>query len=150
MPLSSYIRISWNGKSIAQQRTFVKATLGIGLGYGAFVAVGLFFASKLYVDGLLHLPSPEYVWQYLPIFLLFAAIVAYKSYSSIAYVVLNETIHLSSWTTVALTTAVTFGAVASLLVEPLNVVNVFALTAGLTMIAVLFWSVARAIQWRVT
>jgi hypothetical protein len=58
MPLSSYVRILWNGKSIAQQQAFARATLWMGLGYGAIVGAALFVASRLYVSGLLHLPAP--------------------------------------------------------------------------------------------
>ena len=46
VPLSSYIRILWNSKSVAQQQAYTKATLLIGLVYGAIVAVLLFVASQ--------------------------------------------------------------------------------------------------------
>ena len=58
IPLSSYIRILWNGKSVAQQQAFAKATLFIGLCYGAIVAVALLLVSRFYVGLLLHLPAP--------------------------------------------------------------------------------------------
>jgi hypothetical protein len=140
VPLSSYIRILWNSKSVAQQQAYTKATLLIGLTYGAIVAVLLFVASQLYVGWLLQLPVP----RDLSIFLLFGAIVAYKSYSSVAYVVLDESAHLSSWTTAAVSAAVALGAVASLAVDPLNAINVYALAAGLLMIVVLFWNTRRS------
>ena len=139
VPLSSYIRILWNSKSVAQQQAYTKATLLIGLAYGAIVAVLLFVASQLYIGWLLQLPVP----RDLAIFLLFGAIVAYKSYSSVAYVVLDETAHLSSWTMAAVSAAVALGAVASFAVDPLNAINVYALAAGLSMIVVLFWNTSR-------
>jgi hypothetical protein len=145
-PLSSYIRIRWNGKSIAQQQAFTTVTLWAGLCYGAIVALGLVVASRLYVDSLLHLPAPGNLLQIFPIFLLFGAIIAYKGYSSVAYLVLDESSHLSSWTTVAISASVTLAAVASCSVDPLSVINVYALAAGLSMIVVLFWNVARFIR----
>ena len=79
----------------------------------------------------------------LEIFLLFGAIIAYKSYSSVAFVVLDETAHLSSWTMVAVSAAVALGAAASFAVDPLSAINVYALAAGLSMIVVLFWNATR-------
>jgi hypothetical protein len=144
-PLSSYIRILWNGKSIAEQQRFATGTLGVGLGYGALVAFALYTASSFYVDGLLHLPAPGGPSQILPVFVLFGAIVAYKSYSSVAYLVL-ESAHLSSWTTLALTASLIIAAMASRVVDPLSAISVFALTAGLSITLVLFWNVGRFIR----
>jgi hypothetical protein len=144
-PLSSYIRILWNSKSKAQQQALATATLGIGLGYGAIVGLALLIASQLYVDGLLHLPAPGSLWQILPVFVLFGAIVAYKSYSSVAYLVI-ESAHLSSWTTLALTASLIIAAAASRAIDPLGVISVYSLTAGLSIIMVLFWNVGRFIR----
>ena len=146
MPLSSYIRLRWNGKTLAQRQFFTKATLWIGLAYGTFVAAALMLVSTLYVNELLHLPAPGRWYEMMPVFLLFGAIVAYRGYSSVAYVVLDETTHLSFWTTVALTAAVTLGAISSFAIDPLNVINVYALVAALSMIFVLFWNVARFVR----
>ena len=85
-PLSSYLRIRWHSKSVVQQQTLTRLTLLTGLCYGAVVAVVLLGVSRLYIGYLLHLPVPDS--RVLPIFLLFGAIVAYSSYSSIAYIVL--------------------------------------------------------------
>jgi hypothetical protein len=139
LPLSSYIRILWNRKSATQRQTYTKLTLLIGLAYGAIVSVSLLIASQLYVGWLLQLPVPREV----AIFLLFGAIVAYKSYSSVAYVVLEETSHLAAWTTVAVSAAVASGVAASFIVEPLSAVNVYALVAGILMTVVLCWNAKR-------
>jgi hypothetical protein len=99
--------------SIAQQQVFTRVTLWVGLCYGAIVALGLVVASRLYVDSLLHLPAPGNLLQIFPIFLLFGAIIAYKGYSSVAYLVLDESSHLSSWTTVVISASVALAAAAS-------------------------------------
>jgi hypothetical protein len=145
-PLSSYVRLLWNAKSVAQQQTFTMITLWIGLGYGAIVAVALLVASRLYVGGALNLPEPGSILQILPIFLLFAAIVAYRAYSSIAYLVLQETAHLASWTTAATGTSVVLAAAASFALDPLSVINVYALAAALPMVVILFWNAARFVR----
>ena len=77
---------------------------------------------------------------------MFGAIIAYKAYSTIAYVVLDETTHLSSWTTVAVAMAVAFGAAASLTVDPLRAIDVYALVGGVAMLAVLLWNAARFVR----
>ena len=143
-PMSSYVRIRWNSKSVTQRQTFTKVTLVLGFGYGTSVAVALFVASQFYVNHLLRLPIAEVsrVW---PIFLLFGAIIAYKSYSSVAYLVLDKPAHLSSWTTVAISSAVAVGVASSFAVDPLAAVDVYALVAGLSMTAVLSWSAGRFI-----
>jgi hypothetical protein len=146
VPLSSYIRILWNSKSAAQQQGLAKATLLIGLGYGALIAVVLYIASRVYVGFLLQLPEPGGLWQILPSFLLFGAIIAYKSYSSVAYLVLDEPMHLSTWTTVSVSTAIALAAMASYAVSPLGAVNVYALVTGLSITIVLFWNAARFIR----
>jgi hypothetical protein len=147
VPLSSYIRILWNSKSVAQRQGLAKATLLIGLSYGALIAVVLFIASRVYVGFLLQLPEPEGgLWQILPSFLLFGAIIAYKSYSSVAYLVLDEPMHLSTWTTVSVSMAVALAAVASYAVSPFGTVNVYALVTGLSITVVLFWNAVRFIR----
>jgi hypothetical protein len=143
IPLSSYIRILWNDKSIAQQQAYTKATLIIGICYGTIVAVSLLIASHLYIGWLLRLPVPNHVST----FFLFGAIVAYKSYSSVAYVVFSETAHLSSWTTVAIGAAVALGATTSLVVDPLTAIDVYALTAGLSMLVIVIWNASRFIRF---
>ena len=145
-PLSSYIRILWNRKTVSQQQTFTKLTLLMGIGYGALVSIALVAVSKLYVGWLLHLPAPADLLSVSPVFLLFGAIVAYKTYSQIAYVVLNESVHLSSWTTVAVTTGVVFGAAASLAVDPMGAIGIYALVVGLTTIVILSWNAMRSIR----
>lgn len=142
LPLSSYIRILWNGKSIAQQQAYTKATLAFGFGYGAIVAVALFIVSRIYVGWMLDLPVPD-DWS---IFVLFGAIVAYKCYSSVAYVVLNETAHLSSWITMVVGVSAVIGATTSITVDPLRAIDFYAVIAGVLMLAVLLWNAARFIR----
>lgn len=140
LPVSSYMRILWHRKSLAQRQSYTRITLVLGISYGVIVAVSLFILSDLYVRWMLHLPVPN-DWS---IFVLFAAIVAYKAYSSIAYVVLNENAHLSWWTTAAVAAGVAVGAVTSrLIVDPLLATDAYAMVAGLLILAVLFWNAAR-------
>jgi len=144
-PLSGYVRILWNSKSVAQQRAFIRATCLLGIGYGLIVAIALCVASGFYVDRLLHLPTPGLVGV-IPIFALFGAIIAYSSFSSIAYVVLERPSRIATWTTVMTALAVVFGAIASRLVDPLGAVSVYALTVGLALIIILIYS-SGLVRW---
>jgi len=146
LPLSSYIRVVWGASEPAKQRAFASITLVMGLGYGALVGIALLFVSQIYIGGVLHLPAPENLLNVLPCFLLFAAIVAYRSYSSIAYLVFDDPSHLSWWTAFAVITAVVISAGSSLEIDALGAINVYAFLAGLLMISVLFWNVARFIR----
>lgn len=143
LPLSSYILLRWKSKSVAQQQAFTHYTLWAGLAYGAIVAVALRSISHLYVERFLDLPVTKDV----AIFLFFAAIIAYRAYSSIAYVVLtDETMHLSWWTTTAVGTAVVIGAVVAVVeASPLSAVNAYAVVAGVLMIGVVVWN---AMRWQ--
>jgi hypothetical protein len=143
MPLSSYIRILWNNKSRDQQQMYTKVTVWVGVGYGALVGLALIAVSRFYVGGLLHLPAPGNLLSIAPIFLLFGAIVTWKSYSSIAYVVFPETTHLSTWTSVTLGVSVLLAVVASITTEPLTAINVYAFTASLSILVIMFWNAGR-------
>jgi hypothetical protein len=103
------------------------------------VSIVLYIASHLYVSELLHLPVPDDV----AVFLLFGAIIAYRSYSSIAYVVLEDTRHLSTWTTAATGGAVALGVVASFRLTPIGTIDVYAVVAGLLLIGVTCWNASR-------
>jgi hypothetical protein len=144
-PISSYVRLVWNRKTAAQQQAFTKITLLIGISYGAIVSITLLLVSWFYIEWLLKLPAPVGLLHLSPIFLLFAAIIAYKSYSQIAYLVL-ETTHLSSWTTIGMSGGVVLGAIASLVVDPMSAIGVYALTAGLATITILIWNAMRFIR----
>jgi hypothetical protein len=148
LPLSSYIRVIWNASEPEKRRAFARITLMMGLGYGALVGAALLFVSQFYIGGVLHLSRPENLLHVVPFFVLFAAIVAYRSYSSIAYLVFDDPSHLSRWTTLAGVTAVIVSAASSLEMDPLGAINVYAFLAGSLMIGVLFWSVARFNQER--
>lgn len=137
-PLSSYLRIVWGERSPTQQRALIKATCLLGIGYGVTVAVALLVASSLYVDRLLHLQTPDWR-QTVPIFALFGAIVTYSSYSSVAYIVLDQTLHLSAWIAIGTVAALASGAAASMIATPLEAVSSYALTAGFSLIAIVFW-----------
>ena len=146
IPLSSYIRVVWSTSGPAKQQAFASITLLTGLGYGALVGIALLFMSRLYIGGVLHLPAPDNLLHVLPCFVLFAAIVAYRTYSSIAYLVLDDPLHLSWWTTFAVITAVIVAAGSSLEIDALGAINIYAFLAGLLMIGVLFWNVTRFVR----
>ena len=129
-----------------KQQAITSITLVMGLGYGALVGITLLFASKIYIGGVLHLPAPGSLLYALPCFLLFAAIVAYRTYSSIAYLVFDDPSHLSWWTTLSVITAVIISGCSSVEIDALGAINVYAFLAGFLMIGVLFWNVARFIR----
>lgn len=146
LPVSSYARILWSSKSVEEQQAFAKTTLLAGLGYGAVVAIGLVVASHFYVGTLLRLAAPSGLFQFLPSFLLFGAIVAYRTYSSVAFLVLDEPVRLSLWIAAVIGGAVMLGAVSGLAVAPLDAINVYALAAALSTVAVLCWNVSRFVK----
>ena len=82
-----------------------------------------------------------------PVFLLFGAIVAYRGYSSIAYIVLNETAHLSLWTAAAVGIGVLLGAITSLSAAPFDVINVYAVVAGFSILGVMVWNASRFLRF---
>ena len=143
-PLSSYIRLRWNDHSSTQRQRLTRVTLALGIGYGVAVAVGLFAATRLYVDHLLHLSQPGGLMYILPCFVLFGAVVAYRTYSLVAYVVSNQSRHLSYWSTLAVFAGLAAGVAVQRLTAPLGVIAVYAVTAGTATLAVLVWNAARS------
>lgn len=139
LPLSSYVRLIWSGKSEQWQRGFAMITILLGLAYGIAVGIALVFVSDLYVDGVLHLAMPRAWWMTLSIFALFGAIVTYKGYSSISYVVMNIS-HLSSWTTLAVLLAISVAMAASVLVDPMGALSSYAGVAAVLLVVALVWN----------
>ena len=142
-PFSSYVRLSWNRKSASKQRAYSKLLLAAALGYGLMASVGLLIGSELYIGGVLGLPDPDSWALILPIFLLFGAIVAYQSYTSVAYLVLDDPAQMSTWITTGAAFAVAVAAIASFRTDALAAVNVYAIVAGSSILIVLLWSVVR-------
>lgn len=140
-PLSSYIRLRWNTKSRLQQQTFIKLTVSLGMIYGSIVAFALFVSLRFYVQDLLNLPLPT-MMEIVPIFICFGAIIAYKTYASIAYLVIDNPTHLSSRAVIAIGGAVAIAAGTSLLTNPLIAVNVYAAVTGLALLVVVARSAA--------
>jgi hypothetical protein len=136
----------WHEKSKADQNRYASGALGIGAGYGVILALGLYVASRFYVGDLLNLPGPPGWANTVPIFCFFAAIVAWKTYSSIAYLVLNSSTHLSNRTTGAIGIAGLAGAAAALVAEPLTSVNIFAAAGAVLIFAVLLTNLKRSLR----
>lgn len=137
MPLSGYLRLQWDRKSPAEQMAMMRVTALCGTGYGTIVGLALLFASSLYVNDMLHLPTPP-LPQVLPVFFLFGAIVAYSSFSSMAYVLIPESTRMSGLVTTIATAAIAIGWLTSLVLEPLSVVSIYALVTGLPLLAIVF------------
>ena len=135
LPLSSYIRIIWHKKSAAQQRKVILATVLLGLGYGALASGALSIASVYYIEKLLKLPSPGHWLQLLGIYALFTGIIGYRSFSSIAYLVMDGG-KLAVWITSGLLAALAIAAVLSRLVTPLMVIAIFGALVSVLLIAV--------------
>ena len=127
-PLSSYIRLRWNDHSSIQWQPLTRVTLELGIGYG--VAGRLDCFTRLYVDHMLHLSQPGGLIYILPCFVLFGAVVAYRTYALVAYVVSNQSRHLSYWSTLAVFAALAAGVAVQRLIAPLGVIAVYAVTAG--------------------
>ncbi|MGE4047307.1 MAG: hypothetical protein AB7F35_20765 [Acetobacteraceae bacterium] len=143
IPISSYVRLCWNKQTVAKQRAFSKLLLAAALGYGIMASIGLLIGSELYIGGVLGLPDPDRWSLVLPIFLLFGAIVGYQSYASVAYLVLDDPAHLSSWITTGAAFAVAVAAITNLRIDALATINVYAAIAGSSILIALLWSVVR-------
>lgn len=133
LPLSSYVRIRWQLWSEPQQHRLVRRVLGIGVVYAVIVTVALFVTSKLYVTSLLHLAAPNAY----AVFFLFGTIIAYRSYSQIAYIVSSHAAHLSCGITGAVCVAALIGAVASTELDPLQTVSAYSIIGAVAIIGVL-------------
>jgi len=133
VPLSSYIRLGWNAKSAAAQARIVAASVVLGIGYGALASAGLALASWLYIDRVLALPAPGDWTRLVPIYALFTAIIAYRSYSSIAYLVMDGA-RLAGGIALRLLGALAVAAGASLVLSPLGTIVLYAALVGAILI----------------
>lgn len=139
MPLSSYIRLGWNKKSATTQGRIVLASVVLGLGYGALASGVLALASYYYIDRLLALPAPGGWATLVPLYALFTAIIGYRSYSAIAYLVMDGT-RLATAIAAQLLAALVLAAVASVWLSPLATIVVYALLVGGILVVAELWS----------
>lgn len=146
LPLSSYIRLVWNRCTPARQRGIVSGTLAISLAYSLVVGAELLVLSRLYVGGVMNIPEPGSHLETGAVFAMFAAVVVFKSYTSVSFVVLDS--RWLSWAAAAGTiAAITAGALAATWLPPIGAVAVFA--AALTL-AIVMVTTADALRFRRT
>ncbi|SFF94664.1 hypothetical protein SAMN05518801_10459 [Novosphingobium sp. CF614] len=98
MPLSSYVRLGWNDRDPGRQDRILRTTAIAGLGYGVMASTALWGISVFYIETVLKLPGPASLPVAFAIFALFAAIIACRSYSTIAYVV-TDGARIARWIT---------------------------------------------------
>lgn len=88
VPVASYLRIGWDQRPPASRCRVLRLAMAGGAVYGVLAGVGLALAAELYVVRILDLSAPGSVVA-LSVFALFGAIVLYKSYTSIAFVLIE-------------------------------------------------------------
>jgi hypothetical protein len=143
-PLSSYIRLIWNSCTPGRQQSIIFATLFISMVYSIFVGAAMVVLSRLYVGGAMHMAEPGSQTQTLTIFAMFTAVVVFKSYASVAFVVLDSR-KVSLSAVVGTLIAVAAGAAAMPWLSPIGAVSVF--SAMLTLVIVVI-TVADALRFR--
>jgi hypothetical protein len=145
-PLSSYIRLIWNDCTASRQQTIIFATLLISIIYSIFVGVAMIVLSRLYVGGAMHMAEPGSRLQTLTIFAMFTAVVVFKSYASVAFVVLDSRkISLSA----VVGTLISIGAAAASVpwLTPIGAVSLFSATLTLAIVVI---TIADALRFRNT
>jgi len=145
-PLSSYIRLIWNECSPSRQQTIIFATLLVSIIYSTFVGAAMVVLSRLYVGGAMHMAEPGSRLQTLTIFAMFTAVVVFKSYASVAFVVLDSR-KISLSAVVGTLISIGTGAAAVPWLSPVGAVSVFSGTLTLTIVVI---TVADALRFRNT
>lgn len=143
-PLSSYIRLIWNGCTPVRQQIIIFATLIVSLIYSLFVGGAMIVLSRLYVGGTMHIAEPGSPAQTLAIFAMFTAVVVFKSYASVAFVVLDSR-RVSLSAMIGTLAALSVGVAAMPWLRPIGAVSAFALALTITIVAI---TVADAMRFR--
>lgn len=92
MPFSSFIRLRWNAwNSLIKMRT-LKWVLALGLGYGLLSVFALLILDVVYIKDVMKLSSDVASWISYPIFMFFASVIVYKSYSTITFVLFDNSL----------------------------------------------------------
>lgn len=89
VPLTSYLRGIWNDRTPAEHSRILKIWLLISLAYGSGTAVVLGIGDVIYVDGIMGVMSPFSTFQSLPIYAGLGAVVIFKGFSGLSYMVLG-------------------------------------------------------------
>lgn len=88
LPIGSYLRMGWESRDPASRRRVVMASFASGVAYGTVVALALAVMAAFYMGRVLGLPAPATSVS-IAVFALLGAIVLYKSYTSIAFLLLD-------------------------------------------------------------
>ena len=134
-PLSSYVRLIWNSCASGRQQFIIFATLAVSIGYSFLVGGAMVVLSRLYVGGAMGMAEPGSQFQILTIFAMFTAVVVFKSYSSVAFVVLDSR-KMSLSAVMGTLLAMGTGLIAVQWLSPIAAVSAFAVTMTLVIIVV--------------
>lgn len=143
-PLSAYVRLIWAGTTSRRKRLIITATVGLSIGYGLFAGGALFIATRYYLEEALHLASPGPWWLVLPIFLMLGAMIAIKSYSLVAYMVLDSR-HLTNGATAILFIALPVSVLCAWMATPIATLATVSLCVAIPLVALLIGNARRAL-----
>jgi hypothetical protein len=129
IPLASFVRSSWSGRSMKAQRRIAVASFVLGVASGLGLALALLAGGIFYARYTLGLNPPEPGIAILPLFAMFAVITVYKCYSSIIYLVLDGHA-LARGTIATLVGAVAVALLASRVASPLIIIDIFFIVAA--------------------
>ncbi|MDE8650472.1 hypothetical protein [Novosphingobium album (ex Liu et al. 2023)] len=89
VPLTSYIRGIWDQHHASRQSRIMTAWLAVSLLYGTATALALWLANTFYVDRAMGVAAPMSQLQALPIYAGLGAVVVFKCFSGLSYMVLG-------------------------------------------------------------
>jgi len=138
-PLASYIRIIWVGKTARQKVFIINCAFASSVIYSALITAGLPLLSYFYIQKLLNLPEISSHLGVISIYTLMAAIVIYRVFSSIAYMVLNSQ-RISYGIILSLLGAIAISGLAAFMLAWLSVIYVFCFALGIGVIISLLWN----------
>lgn len=88
LPVGSYVRMGWGSRDAASRRRVVVTSFAGGLAYGTVVALALATMTGFYIGRVMGLDAPA-MQVSVAVFALLGTIVLYKSYTSIAFLLLD-------------------------------------------------------------
>ena len=142
LPISSYVRIMWRRASPEWQNRVIRLSFIGSLTYSVVVGFGLYLTSGLYVEGVLKILQPRGMFITLPIFTMFSAILAFKSYTAISIVVLDSQ-RFSREIAVVIVLVLTVSGLASFVFNAINTVAIFSGLLSFAVIALILYDVYR-------
>ena len=142
VPISAYIRLIWNDMTDVRRGRLINLLVITCLMCALVTAALIFLMNRYYIRVVMKIDPGVSDWDVIPILMLLGVIVAYRGFSSVAYLVIDSA-HLVRWTIVIFTASLVTAGLTLRFVSPLAMVCIFCTLSSIPEAMLLLWTALR-------